>query len=109
MRSCFEAGPRTRPQRKEEIGMRKMLGVFAAFGVLGLATFALAAEPVYTTTGKIKSIDMLNHVVTLDNGTTYKVANGVNIAKVKLGQKVKLTYTGSGATTEASAIAPAVD
>jgi len=87
----------------------KMLGVFAAFGVLGLATFALAAEPVYTTTGKIKSIDMLNHVVTLDNGTTYKVARGVNITTVKLGQKVKLTYTGSGATIEASAIAPAVD
>jgi len=89
--------------------MRKMLGVFAAFGVLGLATFALAAEPVYTTTGKIKSVDMLNHVVTLDDGATYKVARGVNIAKVKPGQKVKLTYTGSGATIEASAIAPAVD
>jgi hypothetical protein len=28
---------------------------------------------------------------------------------VKLGEKVKLTYTGSGATIEASAIAPAVD
>lgn len=40
--------------------MRKMLGVFAVFGVLGFATFALAAEPVYTTTGKIKSVDMLN-------------------------------------------------
>ena len=89
--------------------MRKMLGVFAAFGVLGLATFALAAEPVYTTTGKIKSIDMLNHVVTLDDGATYKVARGVNIAMVKLGEKVKLPYTGSGATIEASAIAPAVD
>ena len=89
--------------------MRKMLSVFAALGVLGLATFALAAEPVYTTTGKIKSIDMLNHVVTLDSGTTYKFARGVNIAKVKLGEKVRLTYTGSGATIEASAIAPAVD
>ena len=89
--------------------MRKMLGVFAAFGVLGFATFALAAEPVYTTTGKIKSIDMSNHVVTLDNGTTYKVARGVNIRTVKLGEKVRLTYTGSGATIEASAIAPAVD
>jgi hypothetical protein len=109
MHSCFEAAPRTRPQRKEEIWMRKTLAVFAAFGVLGLATFALAAEPVYTTTGKIKSIDMLNHVVTLEDGATYKVANGVNIAKVKPGQKVKLTYTGSGATIEASAIAPAVD
>jgi hypothetical protein len=89
--------------------MRKMLGVFAAFGVLGFAAFALAAEPVYTTTGKIKSVDMLNHVVTLDDGATYKVARGVNITKVKLGQKVRLTYTGSGATIEASAIAPAVD
>jgi hypothetical protein len=89
--------------------MRKMLGVFAVFGVLGFATFALAAEPVYTTTGKIKSIDMLNQVVTLDDGATYKVARGVNITKVKPGQKVRLTYTGSGATIEASAIAPAVD
>jgi outer membrane lipoprotein SlyB len=89
--------------------MRKMLGIFAATGILGAAALAGAAEPVYTATGTIKSIDMLKHVVTLDDGSTYKVARGVNISAMKAGQKVRLTYTGSGSTIEASAIAPGVD
>ena len=89
--------------------MRKMLRVFAAVGVLGMATLALAAEPVYTATGTIKSIDMLRHVVTLNDGSTYKVARGVNIGRMKAGQKVRLTYTGTGPAIEASAITPAVD
>jgi hypothetical protein len=89
--------------------MRKMLGIFAAMGILGAAALAGAAEPVYTAKGTIKSIDMLNHVVSLDDGSTYKVARGVNIGATKVGEKVRLTYTGSGSTIEASAIAPAVD
>ena len=67
--------------------MRKMLGVFAAFGVLGLATFALAAEPVYTTTGKIKSIDMLNHVVTLDDGVNVQSRQGRQHREGEAGRK----------------------
>jgi hypothetical protein len=84
--------------------MGKMLSLFAAMGVLGAAAVALAGEPTYTTTGTIKSIDLMKHVITLKNGSTYKIARGVNIKSMKAGQKVTLTYSGFGGTIEASAI-----
>ena len=89
--------------------MGKMLGVLAAVGFLGAATFALAAETTHRTTGKIKSVDLMTHVITLENGSTYKVARGVNIERIKVGEKVTVTTSGFGGTVEASAITPAVD
>jgi hypothetical protein len=77
--------------------------------ILSAASVAFATEPTYRTTGTIKSIDLMTHVVTLENGSTYKVARGVNIKGMKAGQKVSLTYSGFGGTVEASAITPAVD
>jgi hypothetical protein len=70
---------------------------------------ALAADATYRTTGTIRSVDLMQHVVTLENGATYKAARGVNIKGLKAGEKVTLTYSGFGGTIEASAIAPAVD
>jgi outer membrane lipoprotein SlyB len=89
--------------------MGKMLGLFAAVGILGAAAGAFAGDTTYKTTGTIKSVDLMKHVITLENGSTYKVAQGVNIKNMKVGQKVTLTYSGFGGTIEASAIAPAVD
>jgi Cu/Ag efflux protein CusF len=89
--------------------MSKMLGVFAAAGILAAATVALAADATHRTTGKIKSVDLMSHVITLENGSTYKVARGVNIKGIKAGQKVTVTTSGFGGTIEASAITPAVD
>ena len=89
--------------------MGKMLSVFAGVGILGAATVALAAEATHRTTGTIKSVDLMRHVITLDNGSTYKVARGVNIKRIKAGEKVTVTTSGFGGTIEASAIAPAVD
>jgi hypothetical protein len=86
-----------------------MLGVFAAVGILGAATVAFAEEATYRTTGKIKSVDLMRHVVTLENGSSYKAARGINIKGLKAGQKVTLIYSGFGGIIEASAIAPAVD
>ena len=51
----------------------------------------------------------MTHVVTLEDGSTYKVARGVNIKRMKAGQKITLTNSGFGGTIEASAITPAVD
>ena len=51
----------------------------------------------------------MRHVITLENGSTYKVARGVNIKGTKAGQKVTVTTSGFGGTIEASAIAPSVD
>ena len=89
--------------------MGRLLSVFAAVGILGAATVALAAEATYRTTGKIKSVDLMRHVITLEDGSTYKVAQGVNIKRMKVGEKVTVTTSGFGGTIEASVITPAVD
>jgi hypothetical protein len=79
-------------------------------GILSSVTIALAAEaPNRTTTGKIKSVDLMRHVVTLEDGSTYKVARGVNIKRMKVGEKITLTTSRFGGTVEASAIIPAID
>ena len=89
--------------------MTRTLSAVAALGILGAAPNALATDATYRTSGTIKSIDLMQHVVTLESGKTYKAARGVNIKGLKAGEKVTLTYSGFGGTIEASAIAPAVD
>ncbi len=87
--------------------MGKMLGVFVAVGILGAATVALAAEA--KTTATIRSIDLMRHIITTEDGSTYKVARGVNIKRIKVGQKVTVTTSRFGGTIEASAVVPAVN
>jgi Protein of unknown function (DUF1344) len=89
--------------------MRKMLCLFVSVGILSAASVALAAEATTRTTGKIKSVDLMRHVITLEDGSTYKVAQGVNIKRMKVGEKVTVTTSGFGGTIEASVITPAVD
>ena len=90
------------------MSVRKMLSLFVTVGILS-ATVALAAEATTRTTGKIKSVDLMRHVITLEDGSTYKVARGVNNKRMKAGEKVTVTTSGFGGTIEASAITPAVD
>jgi hypothetical protein len=89
--------------------MRKALNVLVAAAILSAATTAFAAETPRRTTGKIKSVDLMQHVITMQDGSTYKVARGVNIKRMKAGEKVTVTTSKFGGTVEASAIAPAVD
>ena len=89
--------------------MRKILSVFVTVGILSAASVALAAETAHRTTGRIKSVDVMRHVITLEDGSTYKVARGVNIKRMKAGEKVTVTTSKFGGTVEASAITPAVD
>ena len=89
--------------------MGKVLNVAVAAAILGAATAAFAAEPTYKATGKIKSVDVMRHVITLEDGSTYKVTRGVNIKRMKAGEKVTVTTSKFGGTLEASAITPAVD
>ena len=89
--------------------MGKVLNVAAAAAILGAATTAFAAEATHRTTGKIKSVALMRHVITLEDGSTYKVARGVNIKRMKAGEKVTVTTSKFGGTVEASAITPAVD
>ena len=89
--------------------MGKMLSVFVTVGILSAASVALAAETAHKTTGRIKSIDLMRHVITLEDGSTYQVARGVNIKRMKAGEKVTVTTSKFGGTVEASAVTPAVD
>jgi Cu/Ag efflux protein CusF len=94
---------------REVVLMGKMLDVVAAAAILGAATTAFAAEATHKTTGRIKSVDLMTHVITLEDGSTYKVARGVNIKRMKAGEKVTVTTSKFGGTIEASAIEPTVD
>ena len=90
--------------------MRKLLGALVAVGVLGAAGLAFAAGSPVTATGKIKSIDMFKHTVTFEDGSTYKLARGVKINRMKVGQRVTLTFFATvGQVSEASTVAPAAD
>jgi Cu/Ag efflux protein CusF len=89
--------------------MGKLLDVVVAVAILGAATTAFAAEPTHKATGKIKSVDVMRHVITLEDGSTYKVARGVNIKRMKAGEKVTVTTSKFGGTIEVSAITPVVD
>jgi Protein of unknown function (DUF1344) len=90
--------------------MHKTLYAFAAVGFLSAATLAFAAGPAVTATGRIKSVDMMRHTVTFEDGATYKLARGVRINRIKVGEKVTLTFFATvGPATEASAVTPAVD
>ena len=89
--------------------MGKVLNVVADAAILSAATTAFAAETTHKTTGRIKSVDLMRHVVTLDDGSTYKAARGVNLKRMKAGEKVTLTTSKFGGTLEALAITPAVD
>ena len=56
------------------MSVREMLSVFVMAGILSAASVALAAETAHRTTGRIKSVDVMQHVITLEDGSTYKVA-----------------------------------
>ena len=55
-------------------------------------------------TGAIKSINAKKRVVTLKNDDAYIVDPKVNLSKFKVGQRVKITFSGKN---EASAVDPA--
>jgi Cu/Ag efflux protein CusF len=102
--------PRERGLKEKEVGsMGKVLNVVAVVAILGAATAAFAAEPTHKATGKIKSIDVMRHVITLEDGSTYKVARGVNIKRMRAGETVTVTTSKFGGTVEASAITTTVD
>jgi len=65
--------------------------------------------PAADVTGTIQSIDATAGTVTLDNGQTFSLTSALKsqAANWKVGDKVKVTYQGSGAKMSATAVAPA--
>jgi Cu/Ag efflux protein CusF len=57
------------------------------------ATFAYAAD----ATGAVKAIDAAAHTVTLDDSKVYVFPASVDVSKLKVGDKVKVTFTSDAA------------
>ena len=74
-----------------------------AAALFGAVSVASAAD----MTGTIKSIDTTAKTVTLNNGDVFKFPSSFDSSKFKVGEKVKVTYSGTGANMSASDIVPA--
>ena len=85
--------------------MRKSMIALAAAALFGVVSIAAAAD----VTGTIKSIDPATATVTLDNGQTFALSAALKsqAANWKVGDKVKITFEGTGDKMSATAVAPA--
>jgi Protein of unknown function (DUF1344) len=90
--------------------MRKALSVLAVLAAPG-ATSAMAAtwgsNMSDKTTGTIKSIDKAKNELILKDGKMFDVNKGVNLAAMRPGEKVTVTYRQSGKTMDATQIGAA--
>ncbi len=90
--------------------MRRTLTVVAIVAGLG-ATSAMAAGMstgmADKTTGTIKSIDKAKNELVLKDGKTFDVNKSVDLAGLKTGEKVTITYTQSGKSMFATQVKPA--
>jgi hypothetical protein len=69
-------------------GMKKVLGAALAL-LLGLGVASASAEEV---AGKIKSVDVAQRIVVLEDGTMIWIAEGVVIDTLQEGKSVKASY-----------------
>lgn len=69
--------------------MKKFVAALALGAVMSFATTAFAAD----VTATIKTISIPDRLVTLDDGKIYVFTAAVDLTKVKVGDKVKVTYT----------------
>jgi Cu/Ag efflux protein CusF len=86
-----------------ENDMKKFLTPVVAGAALLAATFAYAAD----ATGAIKAVDAANHTVTLEDNKVYAFPATMDLSKVKVGDKVKITFTAADGKNNATAIANA--
>jgi hypothetical protein len=78
--------------------LNKLLVFCLAIASVSVVTTASADQ----ATGTIKSIDTVYMTVTLDTGKIYSYRGAVAINKVKVGDKVTVTYTPATAIAQAS-------
>ena len=80
--------------------MRLSAIALSAAAIFGVVSIANAAE----VTGTIKSMDMSAKTITLANGDTFKLGPSVKTAELKDGQKVTVTYSGTGKEMMATSV-----
>ena len=69
--------------------MRKFVTPAALAALLATASVAFAAD----ATGTIKAVDASSGMITLDNNAQYLLPAAIKPTDVKVGAKVKVTYT----------------
>lgn len=59
------------------------------------STLAAATQPVAAAeySGRVANIDLSSNRITLDNGATYKLAQGVRTPDLQVGDRVKVEWT----------------
>jgi hypothetical protein len=82
--------------------MRILTRMVATAFVIGASFSAYATDDA----GIITAIDMPNESLTLDSGASYKAPKSVDLTVLKVGEKVRVTYTKTGSTTDVTGIAP---
>lgn len=70
-----------------------------------LSSAALAATE--TKTGEVKTTDVAKHQLSLASGETFEVGSHVKIDKIKVGEKVTVTFENKNGKMEASKVVPA--
>lgn len=85
--------------------MRKFVLPLILVASLGVSSMAMAATVAPSTTeGTIKALDAKAMTLTLADGSVYNLAKAIKIASLKVGEKVKITWTKVGTLDEASAV-----
>lgn len=80
--------------------MHKFLLAVATAAVLVAATNAQAAE----TTGTVRSVNTKSDSITLSDGRTYILPEAIEAESVKVGERVKVTFTQSKGKNRASSL-----
>ena len=82
--------------------MRKFILPLMLVAALAAPSLAMAAAS--TAEGTIKSLDVKAWTLVLNDGTSYTLAKTIKVADLKVGEKVKITWSKMGTVNEASAI-----
>ena len=68
--------------------MNRLLAAVSAIALMASVGVANAAE----SQGKIKAVDEAAMTLTLEDGTTYQLSEGVMVKDLKAGQEVSVSY-----------------
>ena len=83
--------------------MKKALVAISVAALLGTAGAALAED----AKGKIQAVDPAAKTITLEDGTTYTLAEGVVVEGLQPGTEVTVSFEEKDGTKTASAVTPA--
>ena len=83
--------------------MKKVLVALSMAAFLGSTGLALAED----AKGKIQSVDATAKTITLEDGTTYTLAEGVMVDNLQPGTEVTVSFEEKDGTKTASAVTPA--